>query len=360
VPAAERILLVRLSHLGDVVHALPVYHALRRGFPEARIAWAVQPEYAELIAPLSGLERTFAFDRRGGARAWLALRDELGAFEPTLVVDAQGNLKSALVCLAAGSGTRVGPAYRDWREPAGGFAMHARAARAGGEHALDRMLALARRAVPRLEGQPSFDLELAPAELARGAARVRELLPGAARAVVVQAGDPADVRSWPAEHTAELARTLARAGTAVLLLSGPQEERAGRELERALAGEPRVAHWVGQRGLRELAGFCAAAAVRGARFLGADSGPLHLAAACGMAVTCLAGPQSHLRTGPWPVPERAGGPPPCAARAGRARVRAVPRARVHAPLRTGVHARHRARAGRARVRGCPTRIRTIR
>ena len=54
----ERILLIRLSHLGDVVHALPLFHALREARPDARIAWAVEPEFAGLLDGLPGLERT--------------------------------------------------------------------------------------------------------------------------------------------------------------------------------------------------------------------------------------------------------------------------------------------------------------
>ena len=52
----ERVVLVRLSHLGDVVHALPVHHALRRALPAARLAWAVQPEFAGLLAFVPGLD----------------------------------------------------------------------------------------------------------------------------------------------------------------------------------------------------------------------------------------------------------------------------------------------------------------
>ena len=70
----ERIVLVRLSHLGDVLHALPVFHALAETFRGARIAWVIQREYAELVRPLARLERVIEFDRRGGARAWLASR----------------------------------------------------------------------------------------------------------------------------------------------------------------------------------------------------------------------------------------------------------------------------------------------
>ena len=72
----RRILLVRLSHLGDVVHALPVFHALRGAHPRARIGWAVQREFAGLLEGLPGLDEVLDFERRGGARAWLELSEE--------------------------------------------------------------------------------------------------------------------------------------------------------------------------------------------------------------------------------------------------------------------------------------------
>jgi len=62
----DRILIVRLSHLGDVVHALGVFHALHAAFPSAEIGWAVQPEFAGLLDGLPGLARVFHFERRGG------------------------------------------------------------------------------------------------------------------------------------------------------------------------------------------------------------------------------------------------------------------------------------------------------
>jgi ADP-heptose:LPS heptosyltransferase len=187
------------------------------------------------------------------------------------------------------------------------------------------MAALARAAAgPAWSGELCFDLGLSAAERARASERWRVLVPRAARGqapLVVHLSDPADVRAWPEEHFAALARGLADRGVPALFVSGPAEEAAGRALELSTERQGRVAHWVGQRGLRELAALFTAAAADGARFLGCDSGPMHLAAACGLPVTCLSGPQSHLRTGPWPLAEngrgphrvlRATSPPPCA------------------------------------------------
>ncbi|MBI5434358.1 MAG: glycosyltransferase family 9 protein [Planctomycetes bacterium] len=306
----ERIVLVRLSHLGDVLHALPVFHALAAQRPSARLAWVIQREYAELVRPLARLERVFEFDRGGGARAWLALREELASFAPTRVIDAQGNLKSAAAALVAGSGERLGLAWSDWRERLGAFAMHAHAEPANGKHAVDRMLALARSAArSAVDGEigsdvaVSFDLELSADEHARGRELAIEFFGDDREPVVLTLATPDDVRAWPEAHSIALARALASSGRRVLVLSGPAERESGARVERELTGVARVRHWVGQRGLRELASLFAAVAERGGSFVGCDSGPLHLAWSSGVPVTCLAGPQDARRTGPWPLGE---------------------------------------------------------
>jgi len=321
----KRILLIRLSHLGDVVHALPAYHAVRAAWPRAEVAWVVQPEFAELVAGLTGVARVLRFDRDGGVRAWLRLHAELGAFGADLAIDAQGNLKSALAALASGAPRRVGLHRRDWRETIGAVACTERATPAAGGHAIDRMRALARHLAGDRRDAERFDPDVQPAELERGRELARELLDlAAAHRAIVQLSDPRDIRSWPAEHALALIDDLARAGWSVAVISGPGEAAVGRRVAAARPDSPAVRHWVAQRGLRELAGFFTAAAESQTRFVGPDSGPMHLAWACGLRVVSLAGPQSHLATGPWPVPDgaadaagphrvvRAAPQPPCA------------------------------------------------
>jgi len=305
VPDPQRIVIVRLSHLGDVVHALPVYHALRARYERARIAWVVQPEFAELVRALPGLDRVIEFGRRDGARAWWRLHRALRAFAPELAVDAQGNVKSAAATWLTRARRRIGLHAGDWREPIGARVLTEHAPRAAAErtsgrepHALDRMIALARHVGA---GPARFDPALSPSERERGRELARDRLRGR-DPVVLFLADPSDPRAWPIEHYAELARRLGDEGRGVLVLSGPAEAALGARLERELGTSETRHHWVGQRGLRDLAAFFAAAAERGARFVGGDSGPMHLAVASGLPVVALAGPQSHWRTGPWPPP----------------------------------------------------------
>lgn len=294
------------------MHALVVFHALRSSHPNARIAWAVEPGFSGLLAGLPGLERTILFRRREGAAAWLRLAAELACFAPTWVVDAQGNLKSAAVSLCAPSARRSGQNPRDWRERAGARVLHdwAEPVARAPAHAIDRMLALAQH-VGNADASACFDLGISPDESERGSRALQAALGSAPRVgdVLLALSSSGDVRGWPLAKWAELARGLSRAGRRVLLVSGPREEESGRQLARELAAESGVRSWIGQRGLREYAAALSFAARAGVRYVGVDSGPLHLAAACGLSVVALEGPQSHLRTGPWPPPERDEGDP---------------------------------------------------
>jgi ADP-heptose:LPS heptosyltransferase len=302
-----RILIVRLSHLGDVVHALGVFHALHAAFPAAEIGWAIQSEFAPLVEPLPGLERVLRFERRGGLGAWWRLRRELAAFRPDWCVDAQGNAKSAAAALLSRAPRRVAPARGDWQEPwaAGSANEHAPALPPGERHAMQRMQRLAEHLVGHVVGpvRLRLDAALRAEELEAAERALAERLPRSGAApVLLHLSSPEDVRGWPAERWGELARGLAREGRGVLVLSGPGEAELGRRLAFELAPEARIAHWTGQRGLRELAAVFAVAARRALALVACDSGPMHLAAAHGLRVVALEGPQDGARTGPWPLP----------------------------------------------------------
>ena len=136
-----RVVIVRLSHLGDVVQTLPLVHALRASVPDLELAWAVEPPFAELVAPLA---QVFPFERHGGLKAWPRLARALRTFRPDLALDAQGNLKSAVATRASGAPRRVGFAPADWREPFHRLALTEHAPPAPGPHLVERVWSLAR------------------------------------------------------------------------------------------------------------------------------------------------------------------------------------------------------------------------
>ena len=305
----RRILIARLSHLGDVVCALPLFHAVRAAAPSAQIAWVVQPEFAGLLQSLPGLDRVFKFDRRGRLSAWLNLKRELAAFGADLAIDAQGNLKSAGVTYFSGAPQRLGLARADWREPSGARVLthEAPALPNSDGHVVHRTLALSRFVVGELGGDPTaitprFDAGLNADELARGEQLADQHFPGAdSSSVVLHLAARGDVRSWPEEHYRQLTESLLASGRRVLLLSGPGEKDVGHNLRHRMGARPGLSHWVDQSNLREACAFFTSCANRSIPMLASDSGSMHLAASSGVRLITLVGPQAAERTGPWPL-----------------------------------------------------------
>ena len=293
----ERILVVRLSHLGDITQAIPLVHALRDRWPAAEIGWAAQPEFAALIEPLATV---LPFDRKGGLRAWLNFRAAARRFKADLVVDAQGNWKSAfaawVAARGAGSCRRVGFALEHWQEPLAARVTGPELAPAStGPHLIQRVLGLA----AHLTGEPPrqrLDPALTPDESEQGARLLPS--PGRAAPVLLHPGVSGDPRSWPADSFRQLGGELIDRGVEVTVITGPEEHAVGLELERALPG---AHHVVGQRGLRVLAAALGSTAQRGGCLVSGDSGPAHVAASVGLPVVLIAGPEDPNRTGPWPT-----------------------------------------------------------
>jgi ADP-heptose:LPS heptosyltransferase len=146
--SAERILIIRTSALGDVVHCLPVLTALRRERPEARIGWVVESAMAPLLEGHPDLDELLVVSLRRWRRApwarstWRELRGFLAAidrFSPSVVLDLMGNHKAGLIAALSGADRRVGLAHGERREPSSAIWISEPVA-ALGPHAVDRAL----------------------------------------------------------------------------------------------------------------------------------------------------------------------------------------------------------------------------
>src|ERR1700674_851697 len=114
----RRILLIKFSALGDVVHSIPVVNKLRRRYPSAEIDWLLRPAFVELIARHPAVSHAIPFPRRRWAGPWRGqgpplaslarLLSRLRSRHYDLVVDLQGQLRSAILTLATGAGVRIG------------------------------------------------------------------------------------------------------------------------------------------------------------------------------------------------------------------------------------------------------------
>jgi ADP-heptose:LPS heptosyltransferase len=140
----QRILLVKPSSLGDVIHALPVVSAIHRNWPQAELRWLVQPAWRSLVETHPGVSGTILFPREKfrGPSGWirsLAWMGTLGDWTPDLAIDLQGLLRSALFARFSGAPRIIG--LSDARE--GARLLHGeRVAVSGEDHAVQRYLSV--------------------------------------------------------------------------------------------------------------------------------------------------------------------------------------------------------------------------
>lgn len=295
--APSRVLIVRLSSIGDVVHALPAYVELTRAWPSARFGWAVEPAARDLVAVLDAethLVPTPEFRRRplsvSTARGLLAVRRELRARRYDLVVDFQGLLKSAALARLAGAAV-VGHNATDAREPlAARLYQRVPPPRNGHEHAVEKARRLASFATGVPPGPLTFPRLTTPA----AESKVGEELDaaGVERFALLHVAANWDSKRYPRERWIEVAREIhAATGLTVLWSWGPGERPVVEDMARE-AGRGSVVSF--PTTLPELVALISRARVH----VGGDSAPLHLAVACGTPVVGLFGPTDPGSLGP--------------------------------------------------------------
>jgi heptosyltransferase-1 len=286
---ASRILIVKLSALGDVVHALPVLDYLHKAAPVARIDWAVDRRFAPLLEGNNDLSRVVPLDLKRWKREWTAgsAREEaadavreLRKGKYDIAFDIQGNAKSGVVTRLSGAPLRFGFDRHGVREaPNLLFTNRKIGLRPDDRHITQKLL--------RIVSAPfggEFDLASLRAGIAtteeqeRCAARVvRDAFPEAAPLVVVHPGTTWQTKRMNPGFWADALRALRRRYTRMgaFLSWGSEEER--REAEEILGMAGRGVALLPRLSLKELA-----AVYRKCGFLMApDTGPLHVAAAVG-------------------------------------------------------------------------------
>lgn len=301
-----KILVVKLSALGDVIHTLPVLTTLRRHRPEAQIAWVVEETSADILRGHAALDRVLVWPRREWVRQfrsgqWARLARGIHRFvrelrdtRYDLIVDFQGLAKSGLwVAVARGARKAgYGPGMRhgelSW------LALSERVAVTDmNAHAIDRNLALAEAlGFPRLPLRYDFpDSSESEAEadgvLAR--AGIRPGMPFVAICPMTRW----PTKNWTAAQFGAVAEGLSVRGLAPLF-TGTAGDRGAIDMIAAAMSRP-PARADGQTRLPTLA-----AVFRRARVvLATDTGPMHLAVAVGAPVVTLFGPTSPSYTGPY-------------------------------------------------------------
>jgi heptosyltransferase I len=278
-----RILLIKTSSLGDVVHNLPVVTDLRRAYPEAMIDWVVEEGFADIARLHPGVRRVIPVALRRWRKSLVAAATwrEMGAFRAALqeedydlVIDTQGLLKSALITRMA-RGKRCGYSAASAREPLAAVFYDAAFEVPRNLHAVERNRRLAALATGYItSAAPGYGIAVPPAPTSGPASGI--LLTATSR----------DDKLWPQERWIATGRALQQRGLACLLPAGNTTERE-RAIQIAQAVPGAIA--LPPLSLPELAAQLATARI----VIGVDTGLVHLAAALGrptLALFCASDP----------------------------------------------------------------------
>jgi heptosyltransferase I len=309
----DRLLIVRLSAMGDVIHTLPAAQALRAAFPNAMIGWLIEERWVELLCapgtPLRGprsAQRPLAdWIHPVNLTAWrkslftistlqeiAKVWNDVRSARYDVAVDLQGAIRSAV--LARWSGARVVYGASEPRESPASL-WYTRRVIARGAHVVEQNLSVAeavagkKMSVPRVEFPRNLEAEQ---RIGR-----RLMKDGIEEFVILNPGAGWGAKRWPAERYGRVARVLAEDGVRAILNYGPGEESLARDAEAASEGTARPM----QCSITELI-----ALTRQARlFIGGDTGPLHLAAALQVPVVAIFGPTDPARNGPYQTSDAA-------------------------------------------------------
>jgi lipopolysaccharide heptosyltransferase II len=304
----KRILIVRLRQIGDVVLTTPAVAALRRRFPDAHIAYLVEPPAVPVVADNPHINEVIVAPRPSGVGGFLsdlALGRRLRRAQYDLAIDFHGGPRASLLTLLSGARQRIGYsiAARSWMYTDVVDRPRELRRRHSVENQWDLLASLGVQR-PTPAGNP---VEIPPNADARHAVDVRlagaRVGPDDELAVVhVSAGSP--FRRWPLSSFVETVAALAsRPGRRVIVTSGPSDRDAVERIivdakTRLPAAERDRVLNCGDFSLAELRALLDRSAV----YIGGDSGPLHIAAATRVPIVALFGPTPSERSAPWRDP----------------------------------------------------------
>ncbi len=288
----SKILIVRLSAIGDVVHGLPVAVALRKRFPQAKIVWLVEEKIAPLIENHPALDEIWTVPKK-----WMKsfstvrnLRKRFREFSPDVAIDLQGLLKSSFAAWLSGAKTRIGFGGKDGRE--GSRWLNNRLVTPVREHVIDRNLQLLE-PLGITEVVAEFQLPEKPED--RDAAE--KILAGLGLTgafAVLNVGAGWESKLWREDRYAEVACYLkSKHNLPSLVVWAGAKEREMAETIVKDAGDAAIL--APRTSLGELASISRKATI----FVGSDTGPLHIAVAAGTRCVGLYGPMSAKRNGPY-------------------------------------------------------------
>jgi len=262
-----RVLIVRLSALGDVVCSSPVAAAIRKSYPQAEIVWVADRRFAGIVECSKAVDQVLVV-----SKSWRDARQEIqGLGEFDFALDLQGLLKSGALVGAAHAKTKLG--YHWQREGAWLFSSRV-VPDPTSIHIVDQYVDVAR-AVGADVDEAEFALVPKEEDIDSVRMRLREKgIDPSQPFAIVNAGAGWATKRWPASDFAYVANAIINGGGQVAFI-GTEADRPGFDAVRDDA--PEVIDFLGQTNVRELVALCSIAALH----IGGDTGSTHLSASVG-------------------------------------------------------------------------------
>jgi heptosyltransferase-1 len=292
----KNILIVKLSAIGDVIHALPVAHALKQTYPQARITWVVEKPAYDLLTNNPYIDEIIIFDKPK-FKSLVGLLSNVYKFTKLLkshnfdlAIDLQGLFKSAAISYLSGAPKRL--VYCNARELSDKIGQRICGNHENG-HVVDRYLDVARHLGCKID-QVEFPMNITESETQKAEAIANHAGFQLENPYIVLApGTNWPSKCWPTTHFAKLADKLYDDHIIPVIIGGPSDNRLAQEIIDNTKIPP--IDLTGKTSLKQLAYIIK----KSQAFVGGDTGPMHLAVAAGTRAVAMFGPTDPKRNGPY-------------------------------------------------------------
>ena len=290
----NRILIVRLSAIGDCILSVPLLNSIRRNFPDARVGWVIEKASSQLIQGHSALDDLFVISKqtfKSPRKLW-EFAGQLRAWKPDVTLDLQGLTKSSLLAWLSGAKLRLGFHRDEFDGRELSRFLNNRLYAPESEHIVDRSLELL-----NLLGVDDTAAEFNLPEQEKDATfaeRVQKSSSLEGRFAVINVGAGWTSKLWPMDRYVSVVKHLSEywGMPCLVVWSGEQENLVAKQIVSASEGHAVLSP---PTTLLQLASLIRRASL----FVGSDTGPMHLSVAVGTPTVGMIGPMPIERVCPY-------------------------------------------------------------
>lgn len=288
---ADKILFIRLRLLGDIIFTIPSIQLFKQHFPDTYIYYVVEEQFREIAALIPGIHQLIVIPRKMGIKKMWQFRKDIRKTGFDTVIDFHSGPKSAQLTWLTGAQLRIG-----YKTPNRNFAYHRLTPRTFGDaytHSVYNQAKLLEHLdipvdINNLPDYPQITID---------ETQIRDFVKEtlnkrSEKKVVIHVGAGNAFRDWGQEKFVSLIRELKKQGIAVFLVGSGEKEK---QRSTYLAEHLQVDDFIGRLSIAEL--FCLVA--KSDVYMGADSGPLHVASLTATPLVALYGPNLPEISGPW-------------------------------------------------------------